>query len=307
MMCPLTRQCPPNTILYNIKAGDTYYKLAEQFQTTIQAIAAANPHANPYNLLIGQTLCIPTSSYPTCPSGNYYVVKAGDTFFRISRLYNISLDILLDANPGIIPENLYIGQIICIPLADSYDPCAPNQRPYTIQRGDTFYSIARRYNIKLDLLLKANPRVNPDALLIGQKICIPILWSTYTNETFKVRLMYPSTWTRVDTERYEGIDGFFQISAIYSNKSLEEVCREEAYHNLMPYGSAPVIREGTLSGQPACFIYPSSDQPAEMRNQASAITKYKVPITVQGQEYNYFIIWASKEHIKEITDTIELF
>ncbi len=44
-------------------------------------------------------------------------------------------------------------------------------RPYTVQRGDTLGSLARRYGISVDVLAAANPNVN---LQRGQSICIPI-------------------------------------------------------------------------------------------------------------------------------------
>lgn len=46
---------------------------------------------------------------------------------------------------------------------------------YIIQSGDTFYSIAARFNISLDDLIAANPDVNPNDLAIGQEIVIPNL------------------------------------------------------------------------------------------------------------------------------------
>ncbi|WP_206708607.1 LysM peptidoglycan-binding domain-containing protein [Koleobacter methoxysyntrophicus] len=66
-----------------------------------------------------------------------------------------------------------VGQIICIPLAVPPVVCPPGTIPYIIRSGDTFYSIARRFKTTVEALKKANPGVNPDALLIGQRICIP--------------------------------------------------------------------------------------------------------------------------------------
>jgi len=43
----------------------------------------------------------------------------------------------------------------------------------TIRRGDTLYAIARRNNLSLDRLRKANPGVNPRALKVGQRIKLP--------------------------------------------------------------------------------------------------------------------------------------
>ena len=44
---------------------------------------------------------------------------------------------------------------------------------YTIRPGDTLYRIAIRYNVSLHDLFKANPKINPYMLMIGQVICIP--------------------------------------------------------------------------------------------------------------------------------------
>lgn len=44
---------------------------------------------------------------------------------------------------------------------------------YTVQSGDSFYSIARKYHTNLALLLSANPGLNPDNLQIGQRITVP--------------------------------------------------------------------------------------------------------------------------------------
>ncbi|HBL68325.1 MAG TPA: hypothetical protein DHW84_05325 [Firmicutes bacterium] len=40
---------------------------------------------------------------------------AGDTFFNIALRFNLSVNQLLAANPGVDPENLQIGQVICLP------------------------------------------------------------------------------------------------------------------------------------------------------------------------------------------------
>ncbi len=51
--------CPPGTFAYTIKAGDTFFNLAQRFNTTVDAIQRANPSVNPNNLRIGQIICIP--------------------------------------------------------------------------------------------------------------------------------------------------------------------------------------------------------------------------------------------------------
>ncbi|KAB7705312.1 LysM peptidoglycan-binding domain-containing protein [Bacillus aerolatus] len=90
----------------------------------------------------------------------------------------------------------------------------------------------------------------PIRLLEGARI-MSLQWSpspiidlpkkTYTNPLYKVTFQYPSHRQKINNERYEGVDGFFQISAISARQNIDEVCRGEAFHHLMPYGSSPRI------------------------------------------------------------------
>ena len=165
--------CPGGTI-YTIRPGDSLFSLAQRFNTSVQAILNANPGIDPANLQIGQQICIPVAPTPSpCPGGFLYAIRAGDTFFSIARRFGISVDALAAANPGVDPNRLQIGQQICVPApAPAPGPC-PGGFLYTIRSGDTFFSLARRFGITLQALLSANPGVDPNRLQVGQQICIP--------------------------------------------------------------------------------------------------------------------------------------
>lgn len=51
--------CPVNAIMHVIQAGDTFWKLAKRYGTSVESIEAANPDVDPLNLQIGATICIP--------------------------------------------------------------------------------------------------------------------------------------------------------------------------------------------------------------------------------------------------------
>ena len=52
---------------YMVKPGDTYYRLARAFGTTVRSILTANPNQNPNTLLVGQYLNIPYG-FPVVPT-----------------------------------------------------------------------------------------------------------------------------------------------------------------------------------------------------------------------------------------------
>lgn len=111
---------------------------------------------------------------PSCPNGQLYTIRSGDTMFAIARRANIPLQSLIDANPQIVDPNVIRpGQIICIPSSRPVISC-PGGRIYTVVQGDTMYEIARRNNISLDALVRANPQIkDPSEIFPGQEICIP--------------------------------------------------------------------------------------------------------------------------------------
>jgi tetratricopeptide (TPR) repeat protein len=64
------------------------------------------------------------------------------------------------------------------PLTASISPASQTQRPasgkiYTVRAGDTIAAIARRYGVKPNAVLAANPRLNPRKLRVGQTVNIP--------------------------------------------------------------------------------------------------------------------------------------
>ncbi|OLS03716.1 gamma-D-glutamyl-L-diamino acid endopeptidase 1 [Tissierella creatinophila DSM 6911] len=170
--CPEVK-CPAGSFPYVIKSGDTLYKLAITYETTVEAIIKINPGINPNNLQIGQRICIPGKTPQKCPMGTFaYTIKQGDTIYNLDKKYNTTVEAILMVNPGINPDNLQIGQIICIP-GETPQKCPMGTFAYTIKQGDTIYKLAKAYNTTVEAILMVNPGINPDNLQIGQVICIP--------------------------------------------------------------------------------------------------------------------------------------
>ena len=104
-----------------------------------------------------------------------YTVKAGDTLYGISNQYGVSVTELAELN-GIKGSNLAIGTVLKIPTKSGTNPS--NMFMYTVKKGDTLYSIAKKYNTTsqkiIDLNYLKSTNISP-----GQVLRIP---ETYTKE-----------------------------------------------------------------------------------------------------------------------------
>lgn len=101
-----------SVIIYTVKAGDSVYRIANQYGITTNDIVYANQLSNPDRLAIGQALVIPVDYFE-------YTVKRGDSLYSIARRYNLTVSQLLEANPSITnPSMIFIGQSIRVPAGN---------------------------------------------------------------------------------------------------------------------------------------------------------------------------------------------
>lgn len=98
-----------------------------------------------------------------------YTVKKGDTLYSISKNQNIPIDTIIKLN-NLTSSNLEIGQQLKL-KSDSNNSSNKNQ--YIVQRGDTLYSLALKYNTTVDKLRNLN-NLNTNTLTIGQILVLPI-------------------------------------------------------------------------------------------------------------------------------------
>lgn len=109
-----------------------------------------------------------------------YKIQSGDTFWALSKQFNVGLTSVLAANPQVDPANLYVGEIVNIPIvatvastitAEGANDAAANQ--YTVQSGDNFWIISQKLNTPWNSLIAANPSVDVTNMYVGMKINLP--------------------------------------------------------------------------------------------------------------------------------------
>ena len=100
-----------NYVVYQVQAGDTLYKIAQKYNTTVDAIKNYNNLTN--NLLsINQVLQIPIVE--TTTDNLTYTIKNGDTLYKIANNYGVPISDLMNLN-NLNSTNLTIGNVLLIP------------------------------------------------------------------------------------------------------------------------------------------------------------------------------------------------
>ena len=104
-----------------------------------------------------------------------YTVKPGDTLYGISNQFGVSVTELAELN-GIKGSNLPVGTVLKIPSKSGVNP--NNMFMYTVEKGDTLYSIARKYNTTVNDIINLN-YLKSNNLSVGQVIRIPETYYNY--------------------------------------------------------------------------------------------------------------------------------
>ena len=167
---------PDSTINYIVKKGDSLYSIARVYKTTVQEIQKLN-NLKSNALSIGQELQIP-ENYVNDASANLptyinYTVKKGDSLYSIAKKYGITTDTIIKDNA--LKNNLLsIGQNLKIRTKKEsiVEECFGNESSdknieYIVKKGDSLYSIAKKYNTDVSTIMKNN-NLKSSNLSIGQ-------------------------------------------------------------------------------------------------------------------------------------------
>ena len=112
---------PANNTGYVVQRGDTLFRIAARFNTTITTLAQLNGITNVNLIYAGQRLQIapPGSGVPAPtpvpPALRTYMVVPGDTLFRIALRFGVPLRQIVQANGIFDPNRIFVGQVLNIP------------------------------------------------------------------------------------------------------------------------------------------------------------------------------------------------
>jgi len=124
---PLPQPTASATRTHTVAAGDTLLGIALDYDTTTEAIKAANGMADDM-IYLGDVLIIPVSAVlptatPVPPGeGVIHVVAENETLGGIALRYDITLEALLAANALDSADFIQVGQKLVIPGAEASTP-----------------------------------------------------------------------------------------------------------------------------------------------------------------------------------------
>ncbi|WP_339192237.1 LysM peptidoglycan-binding domain-containing protein [Bacillus sp. FSL K6-1003] len=178
---------PAEAATIKVKSGDSLWKLAQTYNTSVAAISSAN-HLSTTVLSIGQTLTIPGSKSDTSSSssgskkksGNaVYTVKNGDSLWLIANEYKMSVQELKKLN-GLNSDMIRAGQKLKVSgkvsshtssgtssSSKSSSSSSAKTGTYKVQLGDSLWKIANKVNMSIAELKVLN-NLKSDTIYVNQ-------------------------------------------------------------------------------------------------------------------------------------------
>lgn len=166
-----TKYTPPVTSgdSYVVQRGDTLYSIANKFGTTVNELKSANNLTSNF-LNVGQTLIIPSTTPSESDEYVTYTVQRGDSLYSIANEFDVTVNDIVSYN-NLSTTSLSIGQKLLIPISKTEAEKPSESQYYIVQKNDSLYSIARKFDTTVDELIKLN-NLTTTILQIGDKLLI---------------------------------------------------------------------------------------------------------------------------------------
>lgn len=208
---------------YTVKSGDTFRKIAANHGLTIAELKVANPKIKDITKLIrGQKIYIPqknknlhtliaenndkknaahknskkqkavqhkvnktqelaAETSKLAGKSTKYTIQKGDTLYSVAKKHGLTVAELQKFNNGLSPQGLAVGKEIFVSAGkntaaaksdNTQKQHTARNKTYTIQKGDTLYSVAKKHGLTVAELQSHNKKLTT-SISVGQNINIP--------------------------------------------------------------------------------------------------------------------------------------
>jgi membrane-bound lytic murein transglycosylase D len=176
----------PEYVVYRVKYGDSLSVIAEKHRTSVRAIMALNRLNRKDYVKVGWKLRIPTKAgYSGYSTASYrqpseykgeiieYTVRNGDSLWLIARRFRTTTNEIRALN-HLRSSLLRVGQVIKVPIGRTASVKPENAQVYLVQKGDSPYQIAKRYQLNLAEFLKLNDMTPRSTIFPGQVLHLKV-------------------------------------------------------------------------------------------------------------------------------------
>ena len=162
---PLQKESSDEYFTHTILTGETLDALASMYNVSTSDIIALNPGLSP-NLIPGHAIKIPQASSLYRQEGlyTYHTIEPKETLFSVAKKYGVTMQSIMDENPGLTSATFVTGKIIRIKPAgkaqlEEQPVSASRVGRYHVKKKETLYSISRKLDVTLSELLELNPGI----------------------------------------------------------------------------------------------------------------------------------------------------
>jgi len=160
--------------LHEVKKDESLFDIALRYSMNLEDLMELNGKTN-YTIQAGVQLVInpqksPKEELDLFNKSYFHTVEAGQTLYSISRVYNIPIAKLKQMN-SLATDQLSIGQKLYLFQSQviSINQVSTEPQTHKVQKGDTLYSISRKYGIGVEALKELN-KLTDNAIQIGQEL-----------------------------------------------------------------------------------------------------------------------------------------
>lgn len=102
-----------------------------------------------------------------------HTIARGETLKMIAKEYGISIEQLISSNNISDPNVIYAGQVLTFTKGKAASQASEAPLTHTLQRGETIWNLAKRYNAQVSAILTVNNIADPTKLEVGRVLVIP--------------------------------------------------------------------------------------------------------------------------------------
>jgi spore germination protein len=197
--------------IHVVSPGESLFAIARSYNVPVNDIIEVNQLEDFDNLVVGQTLLIPTE-------GTIHVIRPGDSLYSLSKKYNVPVYLIQKANGFISPMDLQVGMRLFIPsepkriveVAAYIDPAIT---------GDDSASIVEDVGDNLTYVNIFSYHVNEDGTIVPLEGDEPIISAAYSKRVAPLMVL---------TNFTEGQFSVDVATKILNDEALQDKLLDEA-------------------------------------------------------------------------------